>query len=60
MSIIEYLDEVHGPPYLLPQDNPVKRQKVWLTHLFVIVIVVIIFRLELSHKQLLAGYNQFK
>lgn len=28
MSIIEYLDETRGPPYLLPQGDPVKKQKV--------------------------------
>lgn len=28
MAIIEYLDETRGAPYLLPRDDPVKRQKV--------------------------------
>ena len=28
MAIIEYLDETRGPPFLLPRDDPVKRQKV--------------------------------
>lgn len=28
MSIIEYLDETRGPPYILPRDDPVKRQQV--------------------------------
>lgn len=28
MAIIEYLDETRGPPYLLPRDDPVKRQRV--------------------------------
>lgn len=31
MAIIEYLDETRGPPYLLPRDDPVKRQQVHLT-----------------------------
>jgi maleylacetoacetate isomerase len=28
MSIIEYLDETRGPPYLIPRDDPIKRQRV--------------------------------
>ena len=28
MSIIEYLDETRGPPYILPREDPVKRQQV--------------------------------
>eukprot|EP00731_Ephydatia_muelleri_P028289 Em0019g1162a len=28
LAIIEYLDETKGPPYLLPRDDPVLRQKV--------------------------------
>lgn len=28
LSIIEYLDETRGAPYLLPKGNPVKRQQV--------------------------------
>ena len=28
LSIIEYLDETRGAPYLLPKDDPVKRQQV--------------------------------
>ena len=30
VSIIEYLDETRGPPYLLPRDNPAKRQQVMM------------------------------
>lgn len=28
MAIVEYLDETQGPPYLLPRDDPHKRQQV--------------------------------
>lgn len=28
LSIIEYMDETMGPPYLVPKDDPVKRQQV--------------------------------
>ena len=28
MAIVEYLDETKGPPYLLPRDDPHKRQQV--------------------------------
>ena len=28
MAIVEYLDETRGPPFLVPQGDPVKRQKV--------------------------------
>ena len=31
LSIIEYLDETRGPPYLLPRDDPFKRQQVYTT-----------------------------
>jgi len=68
LSIIEYLDETRGPPYLLPRDDPIKRQKVrqapWLQRLQVSILVfldVIAFLRSLPQivEQLTRAWNRF-